>query len=179
MARPSIPQRLRVFLGCEGESERSYAALLQQLIPNVHLNTKVLGGGDPLALIEKAIRLIASDVPRRAPYAVMGLLLDEDRLGQDADRDRRAIEKATASSLHLIWQRPCHEAILLRHLPGCEHLRPQTSELALLQLLRYWPQYSKGTSAVELSHHIGEQELRQVLPVEPELGTFLRALGLR
>jgi hypothetical protein len=63
--RPTIPQRRRIFLGCEGESERSYSALLNQVAleeRNLHiaLDVELLrpGGGDPLALVQLACRLI-------------------------------------------------------------------------------------------------------------------------
>ena len=63
--RPNIPQRKRVFLGCEGESEASYGALLGWLADeppplDVHIEPRVLqpGAGDPLELVRRAIDLI-------------------------------------------------------------------------------------------------------------------------
>jgi len=59
-----IPQRRRIFLGCEGESERGYGALIGRLLESqrrdVHLQVVLLkpGGGDPLALIEQARKRI-------------------------------------------------------------------------------------------------------------------------
>ena len=178
MPRSSIPPRLRVFLGCEGESERSYGALLNRLLPKVYIETAVLRGGDPLSLVKRAITRIDERERKRSPFAVRAVLLDSDQLGQVPDRDAQISAAARRAGLQLIWQRPCHEALLLRHFQGCGQRRPQTPALAIEELIRHWPQYMKGTSAVELSRQIGEQELRQVLPVEPELGTFLRALGL-
>jgi hypothetical protein len=42
--RPSIPRRCRFFLGCEGQSEQSYGALLQHLAdesPDLHIHLDV------------------------------------------------------------------------------------------------------------------------------------------
>ncbi|MGO6694436.1 hypothetical protein ACCS54_20525 [Rhizobium johnstonii] len=58
--RITIPQRKRTFLGCEGESEQSYGALLARIVgkqkTDFFLDTVLLrpGGGDPLALVELA-----------------------------------------------------------------------------------------------------------------------------
>jgi hypothetical protein len=63
--RSLIPQRRRIFLGCEGESERAYGALVGRLLEkrrrDRHLDVVLLrpGGGDPLALLELAIKRIA------------------------------------------------------------------------------------------------------------------------
>jgi hypothetical protein len=58
--RARIPPRRRFFLGCEGESEQSYGALLQivadeSLQLRIHLDLQLLGGGDPLAIVEAAV----------------------------------------------------------------------------------------------------------------------------
>ena len=184
LRRPFIPQRRRVFLGCEGESERGYGALLRRLIEarglHVHLDPVLLrpGGGDPLALVERAQRLITEDERKRdEPYTVRAILLDSDRLGQSPVRDSRVNAAADAARLRLIWQQPCHEALLLRHIMGCSDLRPTTPDLAMTELCKRWPDYVKGLSEMQLAGRIGERELRQVLRVESELAGFLSDLG--
>jgi hypothetical protein len=60
MAAPVKPRK-RVFVGCEGESERSYIALLQQFMgirAEFHLVNDVLNGGDPLAIVDSAIKAL-------------------------------------------------------------------------------------------------------------------------
>jgi hypothetical protein len=37
---------------------------------------------------------------------------------------------AQAAHLHLLWQEPSHEALLLRHLDGCQTLRPSSPAAA-------------------------------------------------
>ncbi len=182
--RPFIQQRRRVFLGCEGESERGYGALLHRLLEarrqDIHLDVVLLrpGGGDPLALVELAQRLITERERKRdAPYVVRAVLLDADRLGRAPERDARIREIAAVAKLRLIWQHPCHEALLLRHLENCRDLRPPTTEEAALQLTRRWPEYVKGLPAMRLAQRIGEKEVMQALQVELELAAFLTDIG--
>lgn len=61
--RNYIAPRTPIFLGCEGESERGYGALLNRFIHelpeiHIHIHTELLqpGAGDPLALIQRAVR---------------------------------------------------------------------------------------------------------------------------
>ena len=99
--RPFIPQRRRVFLGCEGESERGYGARLGELLQltglAVHLDTVLLrpGGGDPLALVELAVQRIRDLESKRGPYAIRAVLLDANGIGQML-RDARMTSIATA-----------------------------------------------------------------------------------
>ncbi|WP_458438079.1 hypothetical protein [Methylorubrum extorquens] len=117
-----IPQRRRVFLACEGESEQSYGALLSRLINARHARTHLdivlvqPGGGDPLAIVEQAIRLLNLRARRFGTYTSRAVLLDTDKLGLTPGRDKQIESLADRHSLDLIWQSPCHEALLLRHL---------------------------------------------------------------
>jgi hypothetical protein len=97
LRRAFIPQRRRVFPGCEGECERGYGALLRRLLEtqrrDVYLDLVLLkpGGGDPLAIVERALGHIdASYRKRGAGYAICALLLDGDRRGQAPDRESRS-----------------------------------------------------------------------------------------
>jgi hypothetical protein len=183
--RPSVPPRLRIFLGCEGESERGYGAFLGQLLQingcHVHLDTVLLrpNGGDPLALVELACRRVVENERKRGRYAFRAVLLDADRMGQMRVRDVRILPVAAAARLRLIWQRPCHEALLLRHLDGCRDRQPATTALAEQELKRHWPEYEKGMSAVRLAARLGARELRQALEVEHDLAALVSDLGFR
>jgi hypothetical protein len=111
----------------------------------IHLDTVLLqpGGGDPLALVERAVQLMGRRVSRRDNYSAKAILLDFDGCGQSHDRDRCAHALAKEHELRLIWQEPCHEGLLLRHLDGCDAFRPATSDQALADLQRHWPEYRK------------------------------------
>ena len=60
VGRPRVPRRKRFFIGCEGESEQGYAALLQRFADEValivHIVAKVMTkAGDPLAMAQRAV----------------------------------------------------------------------------------------------------------------------------
>jgi hypothetical protein len=176
------PQRRRVFFGCEGESERSYGTLLNKLLDqirkDVHLDVVLLGGGDHLALVERAdLHIRLKHDQGYEPYVHRALLLDSDRLGQKKSRDNEAIQLALKSQIRLIWQGPCHEAFLLRHIDGCSALRPQSSQDAMRQLLQKWPNYKKGLSMLRLNERIDIDAVFRAVAVEPELANFLKELG--
>ena len=184
--RAIIPQRRRIFLGCEGESERSYATFLSQLLReqyglHIALATEVLrpGGGDPLALLQLALKRIARDERNRGTYQLKAILLDSDKLGSDANRDRQLRELAGEENIRLIFQEPSHEGFLLRHLDGCALQRPGTSTIALAALQREWPNYRKAMPSREIARRIGDVGLWRAYEVEQELREFLTDLGLR
>jgi len=179
-----IPQRRRIFLGCEGESERGYGALIGRLLESqrrdVHLHVVLLkpGGGDPLALIEQARkRILEGERKSEAPYVHRAVLIDDDRLGQAPLRDAQITPTAQAARIRVIWQTPCHEALLLRHLDGCQQLQPPTSPQALVELRQRWPEYVKGMPALRLADRIDDAAIRRALQVERELAEFFADLG--
>jgi hypothetical protein len=182
MGRPSIRPRRRFFLGCEGASERSYGALLQILADeleqtHIHLDLQDLRGGDPLAIVETAVAQLNRQIRNRGPFVARTLLLDEDKLGRNPQRDRQIWPLAERNKLLLVWQRPCHEGLLLHHLPNCQSLRPPTPVAADSHLRRHWPEYEKPMSANRLRVRIGLAELANAVTVEQELAALLSVLG--
>jgi hypothetical protein len=180
--RRSIPPRRRFFLGCEGYSEQSYGALLQELADqsfylHIYLDVQPLYGGDPLAVVEGACLRARQRARDRGLYAGRAVLLDADRLGQNPERDNRIERLATEHRLLLVWQRPCHEAFLLRHLVGCQTRRPGDPEASRAALLQQWPSYRKPMSARRLAERITLAEIRAATRVEPELRDLLSLLG--
>jgi hypothetical protein len=181
--RATIAVRRRIFLGCEGESEQGYGALLARLAEDcgLHLAFQPMllrpGGGDPLDLVSLAAELSHRAEIKRGPFAVKAVLLDRDKLGLSPARDQQLYPIAAANQLHLIWQDPSHEAFLLRHLAGCGTLRPQTTALALTELRRRWDDYRKPMPAVRLAARLGLAELVSVCVVEESLRDFLEACG--
>src|SRR5258708_387485 len=162
--RSAIPQRRRFFLGCEGQSEHSYGTLLQLLADemegiHIHLDVQDLRGGDPLAIVEAAVDRLNRQIRNHGAFAASALFLDADRIGQDPSRDAKIRPLAQHNRLLLIWQRPCHEALLLHHLPNCQSLLPHNPAAADLHLRRAWPVYQKPMSANSLRTRIGLAEL--------------------
>lgn len=177
-----IPQRKRIYLGCEGPSEQSYGKRLGDIADaaglHLFLECDVLGGGDPLALIELAIKRIREKVKKRGPYVHRALLLDNDKLGQSIERDQRIPPLARKHDLCLIWQEPCHEGFLLRHLVGQHSMRPQGSQLAVSALTDVWPEYQKAMPAALLAERIDRIAIQRAATVEEGFRAFLQLIGL-
>lgn len=178
---PRIPQRRRIFVGCEGQSEVGYGTLIARMVrelPHIHLYIQVEvlqpGAGDPLALIERAAQIIATIESRREPFAVKAVLLD---IGGPQIKAAAAARAAGHGIDHVIWQSPEHEAVLLRHLPGCQQRRPPRGA-SLAALRGEWPGYEKGMSAQQLARRIGIEQIRAACTVEAELRTFLTEIGV-
>lgn len=178
------PQRRRIFLGCEGDSERGYGALLGDLLEerrqDIHLDVVLLrpGGGDPFTLVKRCEEHFIRNARRGSPaYIRRALLLDSDLRGQDRARDQDATNIARELGLRMIWQEPCHEAFLLRHLEGFRDNRPTLPRDAMTLLQRAWPQYRKGMAAVRLRERVGYEDVLRAAEVENELAEFLRDIG--
>jgi len=179
-----IPQRKRIYLGCEGESEQSYGKRLNEIADeaglHLHIDCDVLqpGSGDPLALIEMAVRHIRQKVSNRGLFAHRAVILDADKLNISPDRDARIPRLAESHSIQLIWQRPCHEGFLLRHFPRRDTIRPLTAGLAMAALVNFWPEFRKGMTARELATRIDQASVLRAAAVEPDLNAFLALIGL-
>lgn len=181
---PHIPQRMPVFVGCEGESEAAYVALLQELAlangahVHVHIEALTPGAGDPLARVERAIARLDRLKGRRAPFAHTFILLDSDQLQLNRDRAERARRKANDAGLNMIWQDPCHEALLLRHLEDRTDRRPMNSPLSLQALQRDWPDYRKPMTRHDLRQRLDVAAIRRAGARHPDLSALLAVLGL-
>jgi hypothetical protein len=155
-----ILQRRPVYIGCEGASEVSYAGFLQDLIREarlpVHLVIEELGpgAGDPLGRIEMAIRRLGQLRRTRIAPAERFALLDHDQADRDARRADLARRIAAENNIKILWQRPCFEAVLLRHLDGRATRRPPDTPGAGRALLREWPEYAKPMTRTALSRRI-------------------------
>ena len=178
------PQRRRFFLGCEGKSEQAYGQLLNKLarelqVP-VYLDVKTLspGAGSPLALVKRAVKKIKQAEKVRTSYSKRFILLDQDRAPADSQMAEDTEALAEANNIILIWQSPCHEAFLLRHLQGYLDKRPLNSDEAQKIILKAWPEYSKPMTRSRLSQRIGITEVKQAMATYPEFKAFLRAISL-
>ena len=168
-------------MGCEGESEVGYAAFIGRLaeeagIP-VHLDVRRCRGGDPLAIVQAALSELRARSQRRGAYAVRALFLDADRRDDDPARAVRIDRLLRKQDIHAIWSRPTFEALLLRHIRGCERLEPATTALALRQLQERWPAYRKGMLARDLRAAFDAVAVERAAAAIPELRGFLVAIG--
>lgn len=178
--RRTIRQRIPIFLGCEGESEMGYGALLNRLateLPDIHIHIHVEalqpGAGDPHALVQRAVQRIANLERRRDTFAHKAILLDRGSQRKSQDAQTLAVRNA----IRLIWQEPDHEAFLLRHLQGFQQSRPPAGA-SLAALRKPWPDYQKGRTQIQLAERIDMVNIRQAREVEPDLDAFLAAIGI-
>ena len=181
--RPFIERKKRFFLGCEGESERAYGSLIQRISEDkslrIFLDMPILNGGNPRSIIEQAIKQAEKHSSKRGAFFGKAVLLDTDTLIESPKGTRQKLEMlAQSHNMLLIWQDPCHEAFLLRHLVGGESLRPGNSRIAINTLRRRWPAYERPMHVASLYNRIGYTDLLRATSVEPILKDFLTLLGL-
>ena len=184
--RPKILRRKRFFIGCEGDSEQGYAALLQMFANDaelsVHIVAKVMTkAGDPLAMAQRAIATIEQDERGPKPSFVdRFLLFDTDLLGQNRDRDEKMKHVVRDAGLTLIRQNVCFESFLLRHFIGHENDRPATTAEAQIRLRGVWPEYNKGTPGQDLAKQIDLRDVQRASKnhLNSDLAILLSAIGL-
>ena len=178
------PQRKPIFVGCEGESEQSYIKLIGLICDarglHVALRNDPLGrgAGDPLAKIELAIQKITTYQSQGVKFAHKFVLLDADKLIECPERAARSTVLARRHNIHIVWQEPCFEAFLLRHLPECERLRPPDKEALEAVMRRVWPEYEKPMPTNKLLGRIDMNGLERAAAVEFEFKHMLECIGL-
>jgi hypothetical protein len=181
--RHLIEPKRPIFLGCEGRSEAGYGALLAGFADEaglrVHLEIVDLApAGDPLDRVEKAAARIDHLRRRRGTFTDRFILLDSDQRAENPQRTAQAIALAARFEITLVWQQPCHEALLLRHLPGRTTAQPPNSQAAHQALTNEWQQYSKPMARVDLMQRIDLAAALRASTVEPGLAALLNAMGL-
>ena len=175
----NIPTRRRIFVGCEGASERSYVRWLQGLADqrqkHLFFDPYDLGGGDPLSIVQNGEKKLKEQERKKGKYALKAILLDSDRIGVDAGRDDLMHQIIGRVGFALLIQYEIHEALLLRHFQGCHKLRPKKSRTEA-RLLKEWPNYEKPADAISLRQKIDFDGLLRMLSVEDSFSTFLGQL---
>lgn len=100
-------QRRRFFVACEGDSEGAYAALLQRLADEsglaIHLDIRKCHGGDPLAIVNAAVKELNMRRIRRGEYIAQAIFLDADRRNEVPDRTVRADRLVLDNGFQTIW----------------------------------------------------------------------------
>ena len=112
------------------------------------------------------------------PFAGRFVLLDKDQADADPKKAQSAQNLAQQKGITIIWQDPCFEAVLLRHLPNCSTRRPATSQIAEAELKKEWADYTKGMQSASLEKRIDKAALTRVAAEEPDLGALLSFLQL-
>lgn len=124
--------RKRVFVGCEGDSERSYCRWLQRRADEIglviHFDAYVIGGGDPLAVVQGSASKLNERNKLHGAYAKAGVIFDTDKLGITPSRDAKIQRVCKRNGLFQLRQIYEHEALLLRHFVDCENLKPPAGQ---------------------------------------------------
>ena len=179
--RRTIPKRRRIFIGAEGESERSLAKWLSDLCEeaglHVHLDIRVCGGGDSFGVVEYSVEQYRQR-KRHGPYSAALILLDADRIEGDRSRGRDPTKGLGGEDLHLIYQKPNIEGLLIRLHRGQENRFVSAGEVKRV-LQRLWPDYAKPASAQALSRRFGLSDLQRAARYDDDLWQMLKILGLR
>ncbi len=175
-------KRKLILLGCEGKSERAYAALLNRFVHEADLSVQIRplnleSAGDPLSRVQLLLNKTRTD---RKQYPWMGILLDSDQIqdGHSESRTRKAYRLAKEHGIHLVWQNPCHEGLLLKHMPGQDKTQPAHCSDAHKKLAAIWDKYEKPMSADQLSQRIRLEDIQRAAQAEPDLKQLLKATGL-
>ena len=173
--------RKRIFMGFEGISERNYGQYLRQIADDhslpIHIDCNyVIGGGDPLKVVQESIKLMKRNSRNHGDYKVKAVMLDSDKLGQSPDRDNKIKPLAADHNVRLIYSVPKIEAFLFRHFPGCENKRPP-AKTAISELKKVWPEYYKGIDAGSIYKKLGEDGLLRACRAEDILREFLISIG--
>ncbi|MCA3556035.1 RloB domain-containing protein [Aestuariivirga sp.] len=180
--RPFIQQRKPIFVGCEGESEQSYASFILDTIReealHVHLRIEVLRAGDPNARLQVAIKKLRRLISDGYAFEDRFVFLDTDQLSGNPQRMREAALLAAEHKIRVIWQEPCFEALLLRHIEGCATKQPLDKSASEKALRREWPNYEKPMSRAALKQKLNHQSLLRAAKVEVELKSLLHCVGL-
>lgn len=175
-------KRARFFIGGEGKSEKAYGQYIQDVAWEENLPVTFelcdCGGGDPLVVINKAIRECNNRDSVDYPFKGKFLLIDSDRLEDMSSNDVAKIMKLlSCNNFTPIWQDPDHEGFLLRHFIGHENDCPSRGQ-SWKALLGVWPDYGKGRSRRDYYKKITLDDVRRVAKRHPKLKFFLQEIGL-
>ena len=181
--RKPIPQNRPVFVAGEGLSEQGYGRWIGRLgavygVP-IAVRAEGLHGGDPLDLVNQAVRKLRIAERRGAKYPIRSLFLDHDTFGKNPENDQLAIEIAQDKGFFLIQQMPCHEGFLLAHFDDCPNPIPNNPPEAMAILKQIWPNYSKGMDAIRYGSVLSVGHLERARQRVRELDDLLSAIGWR
>ena len=175
------PKRKRIFVGAEGESERSLAKWLRILCEeqgvSFHFDITVSNGGDSLTITEHAVYEYRKRTQTKGKFSSGLILLDSDRLQQDIQSGRDPEPKANSENLKLVYLKPNFEGLLLRLHIGREKQFP-TADEAKRNLQRLWQSYRKPASAEDLHKRFRIEDIQRAALYDSDLRWMLEKLGL-
>lgn len=172
-------QKLPVLLFCEGESELGYGKFLNIVAARsdrpLHFISENLRGGNSETLVLRALKKI-ENTPRYRNISHRALILDSDRPSENSGSHQSAITIANNNRIILLWQRPCHEAFLVRHFARYQSHEPPTAEIAFQLLKSEWPNYRKGLQGSEYAACLSEKNIQISRETFTEYDEFLKSI---
>ena len=179
MTAQIIKTRTRFFVAVEGESEQSFVTWLQVLSQDrlhIHLDAVLLDGGGFKSMLQKAVRLHKRR-SRTGVYQGRFLIVDGDRAEQGDWPIEQLRREAAKHKIIVCVQRPKHEGLLFRMMPGMEREIPDAAS-ANTRLKGQWANYQKPVNAHALGRKFSLDDLLRVANVDTDLETFLKKIGL-
>lgn len=180
--RRSIPKRTRIFVGAEGESERSFAAWLQGLCDSegrhLHLDIVVAGGRSSAKIVETCASRCRERSRKHGPYRTRLVLLDCDRLEDRQQNEADPRPSADGAGIELVFLKPDLEGVLVRLHKGQQARRLATAKGAERALKRLWPEYRKPAPAAALRERFDLDRLRRAAGHDDQLRRLAELLGL-
>lgn len=169
-------------MAVEGESEQSFVRWLQTLsdekgAAHIHLDAFLLGGGGFKTMLENAMREHKRRCKAKGAYEDRFLLVDEDRADQGDWPIAELKREAGKHKFTLCVQRPNHEGLLLRMMPGMEREIPDAAS-ARAKLKGRWAGYEKPARAQTLWRQFSLDDILRVAALDSDVGTLLRRIGL-
>lgn len=180
MSRNSIPERTRIFIGCEGGSEHGYSTFLAKLTQDlglaVHIDARILKEGEPLSRIERAQKIIEQQEANRGPYAHKFAFLDTDQQVRDPGRARQAEALANQLGIAIIWQQPDHEGLIVQHYRAAPSRGLRTKAESMRAVVRFWAHYEKNSTAQQYRQHLDRASVLIAAERVPSLRTLCVAI---
>lgn len=177
-----IRRRTRIFVGAEGESERSFAAWLRGLCDSegchLHLDIIVAGGRSSAKIVETCAGRCRERSGKHGPYRARLVLLDRDRLEDKRQNEANPRPIAGEAGIELVFLKPTLEGVLVRLHKGQETRQLATAEDAERALEKLWPEYRKPAPAAALRERFDLDRLRRAAEHDGDLRRLAELLGL-
>ena len=174
-----------VFWGCEGQSEISYAAFLNELFERASIPVRLkafdLGGAGSVAVkIYKATKILRSERSKGSKFKQKFVMMDIDRAESDPIEKSKADIEARNSKIGVLWQRPCFEGFLIKHFEEIRDRNPPNCKVAEAVLKTVWADYDKPETARRLTKRLQfDPHIKSLLTVESQFKRVFEGFGLK
>lgn len=177
-----MKRRTRIFVGCEGASERSYTKWLQNRADELglllHFDSFIAGGGDPFAIVESCMIECSRRQRIYGKYRARTVIFDSDKLGAVDLRDQKIgplLNKNLSSKIVQIFD---HEDLLTAHFLEAPKENPVKGK-GKERLVKLWKGYKKPADSRHLEKMLDVSSLQLGMTAISDLKDFLIPLGFK